>query len=319
VWDPGLTLSAVDEPGGKAVRAYFRNIGNFLARTGGNTLHESRWRSGKWENWNRDIAVYPKSYKKAADRAEFQTLLAIPGSVRMVATGHAFNASYMMGGTKNQPSGLLITLDEYSLDGGARWKPVAGSEAEDTYHVSSDQARRVVRVSAGMRLRDFSSEMHDEGMALPVAGSTNPQSLEGLIASDLHASGRSAGFLSQQVLEAVVLDAQGNEVIFRRNENVPRGQSGRWAWTPPGGNQLEPLKQLPVAGALGTAGGVVELVVMLDEAYNLRESQLFVPASGRKTTSDICSIPTRNSTSSTTITLASTAPAVVAISCRWCG
>ena len=276
----GLTLSDLDEPGGKAVKVYFRDLGNLIARTWGKTHHESRWRSGKWENWNRDIAVYPQGYEKPDSLAALSSILSDPAparAVRIVAGGHGFNASYGMGGKKKTPRGVLVTLDEYTLAGGKTWEPVDPNQAVDTYHLSSEEAQRVVRASAGIRLRVFGALMREAGMTLPVAGSTDAQSLGGLVATDLHSTGRAAGFLSQQLLEVTVLDAKGNTVVFKKDESVPRGVPGRWTWTPPGGGAPEGLGRLPVSGAIGTAGIVVEVVLKLDPAFNMRKAQQFVP------------------------------------------
>ena len=193
----GFSLSDVDHPAKQAIGVYFRDIENILLRTTGHTDHESEFKDGKWSNWNREIEVFPERYELPKSTAALQALLQqVKGPVRMAAGGHAFNISVSMGGDKPHPVGLLITLDSHELSPGKRWSRVDPSEAIAKYHVEVEQSNRVVRASAGIRLRDFGKMMWSEGMALPVAGSTDAQSLGGLIASDLHSTGKRAGFLS---------------------------------------------------------------------------------------------------------------------------
>jgi len=271
----GFTLADVDEPGRGARVAYLRDIGNFLLRLSGTrTDHESRFSGGKWVNWNRDVEVYPERYETPRTQAELVALVGRPGPLRMVAGGHAFNIASSMGGVKSHPIGTLVTLDEYRLAGGKQWEKVTDAQAR--YKVSADQAGRVVRVAAGMRLRDFGEAMREAKMALPVAGSTDAQSLAGLVATDLHSTGIAAGFLSQQVLEIKALAGTGDVLTFTKDESIPRGNPGRWRYESPAlGAQL--LRKLPVSGALGTAGIVFEIVLKLDAAFNMEKDVRFVP------------------------------------------
>jgi FAD/FMN-containing dehydrogenase len=271
----GLTLSDIDKPGREQHETFWRDVRNLLSRTVGKTHHESEWKDGRWTNWNRDVTIYPERYEQPENLEMLRALLTREGPLRMVAGGHAFNNSSSMGGEKNRPIGVLVTLDKYKLDGGRIWHKVDDAAAK--YHVSEDQAERVVRVSAGMRLRDFTIAMWDEGMALPVAGSTDAQSLGGLIATDLHSTGHTAGFLSQQLLEVTALSGKGERITFFKDESVARGEPGRWNWTPPGQSVPQKLRWLPVSGAIGTAGIVCELVLKLDKSYNVRKLELFVP------------------------------------------
>ena len=275
-----LTLSDVDKPGRAARAAHLRNMLNLLARPFGAVDHESKWfgLSKKWVNWNRDITVYPKTYKQPKSFAKVKEEIQKRNPLRMVAGGHAFNIASSMGGKKKKRIGGLVTLDKYELDSGEQVEIVNPAQA-DKYNLKAGQANRVVRASAGMRLRDFTkavSKMGGAGMALPVAGSTDAQSIGGLIATDLHSTGHTAGFLSQQLLELRVLDASGEEHLFCKDESVGRGKQGRWIWSLPGGGKRE-LSWLPIAGALGVCGVVVEAVLKLDAAFNFRKTQPFVP------------------------------------------
>ena len=275
-----LTLSDVDKPGRGARAAHVRNMLNLLASPFGAVEHEAKWFrfSKKWVNWNRDITVYPRTYNKPKNFAAVREEIGKRDPLRMVAGGHAFNIASSMGGKKKKRIGGLVTLDRYKLDSGEQVEIVDPAQAAQ-YNLKAGQANRVVRASAGMRLRDFTkavSKMGGGGMALPVAGSTDAQSIGGLIATDLHSTGHSAGFLSQQLLELRVLDASGAEHLFSKDESVARGHEGRWIWRLPGGAKRK-LSWLPIAGALGVCGVVVEAVLKLDTAFNFRKTQPFVP------------------------------------------
>jgi len=280
----GFTLTDVDAAGGAAHVVFLRDVANLLARTTGHTDHEAKWENGKWSNWNRDIEVYPVRYEQPGTTQEIQTLLqTVPGLARMVAGGHAFNIGSSMGGTKQRPLGTLITLDRHMIGANQRWRRVDAQEAIEKYNVDPDQAKRIVRASAGIRLRDFGKMMWAEGMALPVAGSTDAQSLGGLIASDLHSTGKTTGFLSPQLLEVSVIVADGKLVTFTKNEAVARGQLGRWSWIPPDTGAKEPLSHLPVAGAIGTLGIVTEIVIKLDAAYHMSKLERLIPRNWAET------------------------------------
>ncbi len=168
-------------------------------------------------------------------------------------------------------------MDDYRIEPKKQWKKVPANVACSSYNVSKDQAKRIVRVSAGMRLRDFTEAMFAQGWALPVAGSTDVQSIGGLIASDLHSTGHTAGFLSQQLLEVLVLDANGKKHRFVKNEKTDFDDDERWAWFILPNSKHMTYSKLPVAGALGMTGVVVEAVIKLDPAFNFEKDEQFVP------------------------------------------
>ena len=279
VFIDGFSLSDVDEPGKTARKARWRNIANFFRRLDGRVDHEAKWDedAGMWTNWNRDIDVYPATYFTGGDKLTVNRLRGeIAGSdpVRIVAGGHGFNTSVDTGGRKGQGVGTLITLDRLVLSGDDRWQIVPENEAKQRYRLQD--GKHVVSVSAGVRLRDFTEAMWAQGMALPVQGSTDAQSIGGLLASDLHSTGNRAGFLSQQTLEVAVLDHQGKKHTFRRNDSIAHGQHGRWVWRQPTGATRQ-LRKLPPAGAIGMTGVVVEATIQLVPAFNFEKNEQFVP------------------------------------------
>ncbi len=277
----GLTLSDVDKGAKEKRKAWLRDLYNFnRVLLGGEPDHEAKWNANekKWKNWNRDIVIHPGAYKNPTNLAALQDLIRRNRNepIRIVAGGHAFNTSSDTGGTESQGVGLLITLDNYALVGNRKWKKVRASEAVASYKVSSDQAKRVVRVSAGMRLREFTEAMFTKEWALSVAGSTDAQSIGGLIATDLHSTGQVAGFLSQQLLEVLTLDANGKAHRFVKNDGTGVSADQRWEWQLPDGTS-KTYSKLAVAGALGMTGVVAEAVIKLDKAFNFEKNEQYVP------------------------------------------
>jgi FAD/FMN-containing dehydrogenase len=85
---------------------------------------------------------------------------------------------------------------------------------------------------------------------LPVLGSTDAQSIAGLVCTDLHGTGRDHGFLSEQILSLRIIDARG---VAR---TVKRG---------------DPLFHAAIGG-LGALGVIAEVELALVPAFNLRKT-----------------------------------------------
>ncbi len=276
----GFSLTDVDHRDRAAREAKRRDVANFFRRMTGEVDHEAKWFSkrGEWQNWNRDIGVFPKQFvgEEGLTSQELRDAIAGHDPVRVVAAGHGFNTSPDTGGTETSGEGVLITLDNLPLPSGRSVERVAKGVAESDYGLADGS--HVFRVSAGVRLRDFTQQAWAAGAALPVAGSTDAQSIGGLIATDLHSTGRSSGFLSERLLEVTTLDHQGRPHRFRRDDRVARGDAGRWVWRRPD-NSEQNLRLLPVSGALGMTGVVVEAVLQLDPAFAFEKEETYVPRS----------------------------------------
>lgn len=265
--DPGFSLSDVDRAD-EAVPTFFGDVHNLFARLRGRAEGEGRWDGQRWTTWNGEESCRPARYAaprppESGDRwAPVREFVSGADHVRVVAAGHTFNESTCTGGTDERPYGSLLSLDRYTT-----WERVPEELARARYLVKGDAARRVVRVDAGKRLRDFTRELWAAGLAMPLAGSTDAQSLGGLLATDLHGTGRDHGFLSETLLAVTLVTGRGDAVTLTRDENgwaSDESPAQRFPW-------------LPVAGALGTLGVVVELVLALDAAYCLEKDATFVP------------------------------------------
>lgn len=69
-------------------------------------------------------------------------------------------------------------------------------------------------------MRDLNRVLAAQGAALHVAGSTNPQSIGGLIATDVDGTGRDHGLFSERLLSLRIVDADGKAATFRRGDDV---------------------------------------------------------------------------------------------------
>ncbi|MFV8751606.1 D-arabinono-1,4-lactone oxidase [Nannocystaceae bacterium ST9] len=201
--------------------------GVFLAT--GAPDHEGHFAEGIWRNWTSSYEIEPKSYGFPNSERELAEAIVAAKQLRMVGGGHSFNDSPLSPDT-------MLSLDAYDAV------------------LAIDREAKTARVQAGIRLRDLNKALWEAGLGLPVLGSTDAQSLAGLIATDLHGTGRDHGFLSEQVLSLRVLAHDGSAWTVRRDE---------------------PLFHA-VFGALGTCGVVAEVELQLVDAFNLVKTTMMV-------------------------------------------
>jgi FAD/FMN-containing dehydrogenase len=202
----------------------------FIGSCGKKTLHEGRfqgWR-GTWTNWSRTFECQPEFFKKPKTEQEIRDIVAHAEKVRVVGAGHSFNASPLTNGT-------LLSLDDYNklleirVDG---------------------EGHHIARVQTGMRLRDFTAQLRKKGLALPVQGSTDAQTIGGLIATDVHGTGRDAGFLSTQLVSLRIVNAAGEAKTYKKG--TPEFHAA--------------------IGGIGACGVVSEAEIRCVPAFNLRKS-----------------------------------------------
>ena len=149
--------------------------------------------------------------------------------LRVVGGGHSFNAGPLCDQT-------MVSLD--ALD--------------KVLHL--DPEARIARVQGGIRLRDLNRILWEHGLGLPVLGSTDTQSIAGLVSTDLHGTGRDHGFLSERIRSLRVVDARGEARTARPDD---------------------PLFHAAI-GAIGTCGVICEVELQLDPAFYLAKDSLMV-------------------------------------------
>ena len=202
-----------------------KHAGLFLAT--GAPDHEGHYADGTWRSWTGEYTVSPATFLTPKSEAEVSAILAgtAPGTrVRAVGAGHCFNEGPLCVDTMISLNGMHAVL-------------------------GLDRASKTVRVAAGIRLRDLNRALWDLGLGLPVLGSTDAQSVAGLIATDVHGTGRDHGFLSERLVSLRVLDAAGQARTVR-----------------PG----DPLFHAVVGGA-GTCGIVTEVEVQAVDRFHLEK------------------------------------------------
>lgn len=203
------------------------NTAVYIGSGGERVLHEGRYSpgTGLWSNWNRTFKAQPQRFDAPESEEDICRIVKESARLRAVGGGHTFNASPVTEGT-------MLSLDRYARV------------------LSVDSVNRLVRVQAGIRLRDLTAELLQHGLALPVQGSTDAQSLAGLIATDIHGTGRDAGFLSTNLRSIRLVDGQGRAHTLKAGEEAFHA----------------------ALGGLGACGVVIEVEIACVEAFNLRKS-----------------------------------------------
>ncbi len=213
------------------LRIFFFNTLNILVYVmtlGRKVLHEGRFKRGCWLNWNRVARCNPQEF--LLPRTEGEISKAVKQAalkqarLRVVGGGHSFNDSSVS-------NDCQLSLDRYDK-------------------LLRVDASGVIRVQAGIRLRELNKQLEAHGLALPVLGSTDAQSLGGLIATDLHGTGWAHGFLSEQVLGLRIMDANGQARDFPAESDTCRA----------------------AMGGLGTCGIVLEAELRCVPAFRLAKS-----------------------------------------------
>jgi FAD/FMN-containing dehydrogenase len=231
------STAADDERGresrlGRVLRTWGINIANstvFLLTWGRRVLHEGRYRGGRWVDWYRVFGCRPRRYAEPTTEQEICEVVRNAGRLRVVGAGHSFNTAPLS-------DDVLLSLDRYNR--------VSVHDAPER------PGCKIAEVQAGVRLRDLNRILYAHGAGLSVAGSTNPQSIGGLIATDLHGTGRDHGFLSEALLSLRIVDASGNARTVKRGDELFHA----------------------AIGAAGTCGVVIGAEILCEPAYNLAKA-----------------------------------------------
>jgi hypothetical protein len=188
-------------------------------------LIKAGFKNAIWGNWSREYYCIPKKYFVPETEQEICDIVRNAKKVRVVGGGHSFNASPLC-------DDVLISLDKYNK--------ILDINKED----------RIVKVAAGIRLVDLEKILQLHGLALPVLGSTDHQSLAGVVATDVHGTGKDHGFLSEQILELRIVDANGNAHTYNSQSDIFHAS----------------------IGGLGLCGIIIEVELQCVQSYNLEKS-----------------------------------------------
>jgi FAD/FMN-containing dehydrogenase len=186
--------------------------------------HEGHYRGGKWRNWTGNYGASPASFMRPSSELELCAAVSQARKVRIVGGGHSFNDGPLC-------ADRMISLDAYDRI------------------IEVDAVAKTARVQGGIRLRDLNRALWNCGLGLPVLGSTDAQSIAGLVSTDLHGTGRDHGFLSEQVRSLRIIDGDGEARTVR-----------------PG----DPLFHAAI-GAIGTCGVIAEVELQLVDSFRLEK------------------------------------------------
>ena len=184
-------------------------------------LLEGCRRGGVYRNWSGDRR-HRANWAEPESEVELAELVRSADSVRVVGSGHSFNDALA-------GDGLTVTLDRL------------------TGIVDLDPATNEVTVRAGTRLRDLTAELHRRGLTLRSLASHDAQTIGGLLATDVHGTGREPAHLSDQVVGLRLVDGTGTIHALGPDEDLFRA----------------------AVGGLGAVGIITEVTVQCVEAFNL--------------------------------------------------
>jgi len=168
----------------KVVGATTLNILGYVASGQRFLWLEGRVRRGVFRNWIGGYRYAPHGYERPTSQAEVVALVKSARSLRVFGSGHSFNEGVVS-------DDILVSLDDF-----------AGL-------VSADVERGQVTVKGGTRVRDVVQILADHGLAFTALPSHDAQSIGGVLATDVHGTGRDWGFVSESVVRLTLVDGTG--------------------------------------------------------------------------------------------------------------
>src|SRR5215210_5408336 len=154
-----------------------------------------------WSNWSRGQSCAPAEHVRPGTRAELAAAVSHGGAVRVAGAGHSFS-----GGVPTE--GTLLSLDRLDRV------------------LDVDRASGLVRVEAGIGLRQLVRALHADGLALPNLGDVDAQSLAGALATGTHGTGLGLGNLSTAVAGMELVLADGSERVLEGGDELRAARVG---------------------------------------------------------------------------------------------
>ena len=142
----------------------------------------------EWRNWAGDQTCHPAAFHSAGSLGELADIVgtaAVDGHrVRVRGSGHSFSPAVLTDGVLVDIDGMKRVLDV-------------------------DVASGLVRVEAGITLRDLNEQLDTHGLALPNLGDIDRQTIAGAIATGTHGTGATLPNISAQVESLDLVAADG--------------------------------------------------------------------------------------------------------------
>jgi hypothetical protein len=177
------------------------NIILYAATTGRYLWLEGRVRHGIFRNWARRFRYTPIRYAEPSSEQEIVEIVRDCAKVRVFGSGHSFNEG-------NVSDEVLISLDNYSG------------------LVAKDPANRQITVRGGTRVRDVVKLLAQDGLAFAALPSHDAQSIAGILATDVHGTGRDWGFVSSSVVRLKLADGNGNLIMCEPADDLFKAAIG---------------------------------------------------------------------------------------------
>ncbi len=181
---------------------------------------------GVYVNWNRTQECYPKIFLTPSSLDEIIRIVKKSRKLRVVGAGHSFNSMICCDDT-------LISLDNLNKI------------------ILFDKEKKQIRIQSGMRLQNLLAFLEKENLTLPITGAYAAQSCAGVIATNVHGTGRDVGFISDSVMELKIIDGTGKLSIL---------------------NKESPLFHATVGG-IGLTGIIVEVLIQCVDMFYLKRTQ----------------------------------------------
>ncbi len=144
---------------------------------------EGRVRGGRFRNWARQYGYRPATFAEPTTEEEIVNLVKSSQKLRFFGSGHSFNSGVVTDGT-------LVSLDKYA--------GVVKKEGN------------LVTVRGGTRMRDVVQLLLDNGLAFEALPSHDAQSIGGILATNVHGTGRDWGFVGEMVEGMKIIDGKGD-------------------------------------------------------------------------------------------------------------
>lgn len=183
---------------------------------------EGRVTGGYFHNWAHRFRYKPKEYALPSTEAEIVDLIKNSSSVRLFGAGHSFNSGV-------ESDHTLISLDSYT----------------GTLHV--DESKKQMTVRAGTRVRDVIRLLLEKGWAFKALPSHNAQSIGGILATDVHGTGKDWGWVSEMVVSLKIIDGKGDVHLCYPDDELFQAATG----------------------GIGAVGIIVEVTVQARDAFNM--------------------------------------------------
>jgi FAD-linked oxidoreductase len=146
----------------------------------------------QWHNWAGDERCTPAALSKPRSVDELSGAIADASlrglRVRVAGAGHSFSDIVLT-------DGLMLTLEGLSKV------------------LDVDRSSGLVRVQAGITIRELGRQLAGHGLALENLGDVDAQSIAGAISTATHGTGARLGNLSSQVSELTLVLADGSTLV----------------------------------------------------------------------------------------------------------